>query len=304
MKNSEKKNTLDLLKRLFSNYVQKHKIKLVISIFCMIIIAAATALNAWMMQPVLDEIFINKNKTLIVIIPLAIILVAILKGTASYFQSIFMSFIGYKLVADVQDQMFKSVIKCDLSFHNEVNSGTIVSRFIADVGALSRGVHNVIINIIKDSLTFLFLVGVMFYHDTKLALIALFVFPVAIYPIRRIGKRLRKISKSTQVGFGLLTSKLSESFTAIKTIKAFSTENFESKKINKEINNIFNLTYKSTKVNSIARPLMEIISGFAIGAIIFIGGSQVILDQTTPGTFFSFLTALLMAYQPIKSLQA
>ena len=152
MKNSEKKNTLDLLKRLFSNYVQKHKIKLVISIFCMIIIAAATALNAWMMQPVLDEIFINKNKTLIVIIPLAIILVAILKGTASYFQSIFMSFIGYKLVADVQDQMFKSVIKCDLSFHNEVNSGTIVSRFIADVGALSRGVHNVIINIIKDSL--------------------------------------------------------------------------------------------------------------------------------------------------------
>ncbi len=302
MKNSEKKNTLDLLKRLFSNYVQKHKIKLVISIFCMIIIAAATALNAWMMQPVLDEIFINKNKTLIVIIPLAIILVAILKGTASYFQSIFMSFIGYKLVADVQDQMFKSAIKCDLSFHNEVNSGTIVSRFIADVGALSRGVHNVIINIIKDSLTFLFLVGVMFYHDTKLALIALFVFPVAIYPIRRIGKRLRKISKSTQVGFGLLTSKLSESFTAIKTIKAFSTENFESKKINKEINNIFNLTYKSTKVNSIARPLMEIISGFAIGAIIFIGGSQVILDQTTPGTFFSFLTALLMAYQPIKSL--
>ena len=302
MKNSEKKNTLDLLKRLFSSYVQRHKIKLVISIFCMIIIAAATALNAWMMQPVLDEIFINKNKTLIVIIPLAIILVAILKGSASYFQSIFMSFIGYKLVADVQDQMFKSAIKCDLSFHNEVNSGTIVSRFIADVGALSRGVHNVIINIIKDSLTFLFLVGVMFYHDTKLALIALFVFPVAIYPIRRIGKRLRKISKSTQVGFGLLTSKLSESFTAIKTIKAFSTENFESKKINKEINNIFNLTYKSTKVNSIARPLMEIISGFAIGAIIFIGGSQVILDQTTPGTFFSFLTALLMAYQPIKSL--
>tara|TARA_B100000963_G_scaffold351387_1_gene362910 strand:- start:573 stop:2093 length:1521 start_codon:yes stop_codon:yes gene_type:complete len=213
-----------------------------------------------------------------------------------------MSFIGYKLVADIQNQMFESAVKCDLSFHNEVNSGTIISRFIADVGALSRGVHNVIINIIKDSLTFLFLLGVMFYHDIKLAFIALFVFPIAIYPIRRIGKRLRKISKNTQVGFGLLTSKLSESFSAIKTIKAFRTENFESEKINKEITNIFNLTYKSTKVNSIARPLMEIISGFAIGAIIFIGGSQVILDQTTPGTFFSFLTALLMAYQPIKSL--
>ena len=153
-----------------------------------------------------------------------------------------MSFIGYRLVADVQNQMFRSAIRCDLSDHNEINSGTIVSRFIADVGALSRGVHNVIINIIKDSMTFVFLIGVMFYHDTKLAFLALFVFPVAIYPIRRIGKRLRKISKSTQVGFGMLTSKLSESFSAIKTIKAFTSENFESKKINKEIINIFNFT--------------------------------------------------------------
>ena len=295
-------NTLELLKRLFSNYVTKHYSKLFISVICMIIIAAATALNAWMMQPVLDEIFINKNQTLIILIPLAVILIAIFKGGASYIQSIFMSFIGYKVVADIQNEMFRSAIKCDLSYHNNINSGTLVSRFIADVGALSRGVHNVIINIIKDFLTFIFLVGVMFYHDTKLAIIALFVFPIAIYPIRRIGKRLRKISKNTQIGFGLLTSKLSESFSAIKTIKAFNSEKFETNRIDKEIFNIFNLTYKSTKVNSIARPLMEIISGLAIGGIIFIGGSQVIQDQTTPGTFFSFLTALLMAYQPVKSL--
>ena len=295
-------NTVDLLKRLFSNYVKKHQVKLIISIFCMIIVAASTAINAWMMQPVLDEIFINKNQKLIIIIPIAIFVIAIIKGTASYFQSILMSYVGYKLVADIQNQMFSAAVRCDLSYYNQINSGTIVSRFIADVGALSRGVHNVIINIVKDFLTFIFLLGVMFYHDAKLAIIALFVFPVAIYPIRKIGKRLRKISKNTQVGFGLLTSKLSESFSAIKTIKAFNSENFESKRIDKEIINIFNLTFKSTKVNSIARPLMEIISGVAIAGIIFVGGSQVILDQTTPGTFFSFLTALLMAYQPIKSL--
>ena len=198
-----------------------------------------------------------------------------------------MSYIGYKLVADVQHQMFRAAIRCDLSYHNEVNSGTILSRFIQDVGALSRGVHNVIINIIKDSLTLFFLIGVMFYHDTKLAFWH-FCFPIVIYPIRLIGKRLRKISKNTQIGFGVLTSKLSESFSAIKTIKAFGSENFESKRIDKEIDNIFNLTYKSTKVNSIARPLMEIVSGCAIGGIIFIGGSQVILGQTTPGTFFIF----------------
>ena len=299
---SADKNTVDLLKRLFSNYVKKHQFKLIISIFCMVIVAASTAINAWMMQPVLDEIFINKNQKLIILIPIAILIVAIIKGVASYFQSILMSFIGYKLVADIQNQMFNAAIRCDLSYYNQINSGTLVSRFIADVGALSRGVHNVIINIVKDSLTFIFLVGVMFYHDAKLATIAIFVFPIAIYPIRRIGKRLRKISKYTQVGFGLLTSKLSESFSAIKTIKAFNSEDYESKRIDKEILNIFDLTFKSTKVNSIARPLMEIISGVAIAGIIFIGGSQVILDQTTPGTFFSFLTALLMAYQPIKSL--
>ena len=302
MNNNSKKKTYGMLKRLFFEYVKQHQSKLFISIFCMVIVAASTAINAWMMQPVLDEIFINKNQKLIILIPLAIIFVAIVKGISSYYQSILMSYIGYKLVADIQSEMFYSAVNCDLSYHNEVNSGTIVSRFIADVGALSRGVHNVIINIIKDSLTFIFLIGVMFYHDVKLALIAVFVFPVAIYPIRRIGKRLRKISKNTQVGFGLLTSKLSESFSAIKTIKSFNSEKFELDKINKEIINIFNLTYKSTKVNSIARPLMEILSGLAIGAIIFIGGSQVIQDQTTPGTFFSFLTALLMAYQPIKSL--
>lgn len=302
MNKNHKKKTLVLLKRLFNDYIKNQKFKLSISIFCMIVVAATTALNAWMMQPVLDEIFINKNQNLIIIIPIAVVLVAIVKGAASYFQSILMSFIGFKLVADIQNKMFASAVNCDLDYHNKINSGTIVSRFIADVGALSRGVHSVIINIIKDFFSFIFLIGVMFYHDTKLALIALFVFPIAIYPIRRIGKRLRKLSKSTQVGFGLMTSKLTESFSSIKTIKAFNSENYEQKRIDKEISNIFNLNFKSTKVNSIARPLMEILSGLAIGAIIFIGGNQVIMDQTTPGTFFSFLTALLMAYQPIKSL--
>ena len=137
--NVKNKNTIRLLQRLFKNYVRKHNLKLVISIFCMIIVAGATALNAWMMQPVLDEIFINKNDNLIILIPIIVIVIAFFKGIASYVQSIFMSYIGYKLVADIQNQMFKAAIRFDLSDHNEINSGTIVSRFIADVGALSRG---------------------------------------------------------------------------------------------------------------------------------------------------------------------
>ena len=268
----------------------------------MTLVAAATALNAWMMQPVLDDIFINKDKSLIFIIPIVIFGVAVIKGIAAYYQSILMSFVGYRMVAELQNDMLKSLLRCDISYFSKTNSGTLVSRFLADVGSLSRGVHNVIINIVKDSLTFIFLVGVMFFHDFKLALVAIIVFPLAIYPISRIGKRLRKISKNTQVGFGKLTKKLTESLQGIKTIKSFNAEKIEEEKIGAEIDNIFNLTYKSSRVNSISRPLMETIGGIAIASIIFVGGSQVISGNTTPGTFFSFLTALLMAYQPVKSL--
>ena len=295
-------STKQILKRLINSYLKKHYIKIFISIVCMVIVAGATATNAWLMQPVLDDIFINKNKDYIVIIPVIILLIAFFKGIASYFQSVLMSFVGYKIVADLQRHMLTTLLKCDLSFFNTTNSGTLVSRFLADVGALSRGVHNVIINIVKDSLTFIFLLGVMFHHDPKLATITLLIFPLAIYPISRIGKRLRKISKNTQVGFGLLTKKLTESFQGIKTIKSFNAEKIEISKIDKEIENLFFLTLKSTKVNSISRPLMETLGGFAVALIVFVGGTQVITGETTPGTFFSFLTALLMAYQPLKSL--
>jgi subfamily B ATP-binding cassette protein MsbA len=213
-----------------------------------------------------------------------------------------MSFVSYKIVADLQNHMFESLIKCDISFFSKTNSGTLISRFLADVGALSKGVHNVIINIIKDFFTLLFLIGVLFYHDPKLALISLLIFPLAIYPISRIGKRLRKISKNTQIGFGMLTKRLTESLQGIKTIKSFNAEQIEREKVDKEVENIFQLTYKSSRVNSISRPLMETLGGLAIAVIIYVGGSQVISGTTTPGTFFSFLTALLMAYQPIKSL--
>ena len=295
-------STKKLLYRIFQNYIRKHNKKLFISFFCMIIVSATTAINAWMMQPVLDDIFIKKDEKLILIIPLVILLIAILKGFSSYFQSILMSFIGYKIVADLQNDMFRTLLKCDISYFSKTNSGTLISRFLADVGALSRGVHNVVINIIKDFFTLVFLIGVLFYHNSNLALISLFVFPLAIYPISRIGKRLRKISKSTQIGFGILTKRLSESLQGIKTIKSFNAEFIEQNKVEKEVDNIFQLTYKSSKVNSISRPLMETLGGLAIAIIIYVGGSQVISGTTTPGTFFSFLTALLMAYQPIKSL--
>ena len=300
--NKEISSTKFLLKRLVKNYIKKHYTKLFFALFCMVVVSASTAIHAWIMQPVLDDIFLKKNAQMLMILPLAILVISIAKGFASYFQSILMNFIGFRIVADVQLEMFRSIMKCDLSFFNETNSGTLVSRFIADVGSLTRGVHNVLTNIIKDLLTIIFLVVVMFYHDWKLALMAFIVFPISIFPIVRIGKRIRKISTQTQVGFGDLTSKLSQVFSGIKTIKSFNSQKFEEKRVNISIERIFELTFKSNKVSSIARPLMETLGGIAIASVIWVGGKQVITGETTPGTFFSFMTALLMAYQPVKSL--
>ena len=302
-KNKPSKGTTKyLLKRLVRNYVKKHLSKLLLAFFCMIIVASATAVNAWMMQPVLDDIFLNKNLEMLVILPVAILLIAIFKGVAAYFQSILMNFVGFRIVADVQTEMLSSLLKSDLSFFDSTNSGTLVSRFLADVGSLTRGVHTVLTNIVKDILTIIFLVSVMFYHDWKLAVFAFIVFPISIFPIVRIGKRIRKISTQTQESFGDLSSKLSQLFLGIKTVKSFNMENYEKKNIGNSIEDIFKLTYKANKISSVARPLMESLGGIAVAGIIWIGGSQVIAGETTPGTFFSFITALIMAYQPVKSL--
>ena len=281
-----KETTKHLLKRLVRNYVKKHFSKLFLAFLCMVIVASATAINAWMMQPVLDDIFLNKNLEMLMILPVAILLIAIFKGMAAYFQSILMNFIGFRIVADVQSEMLNSLLKSDLSFFDSTNSGTLVSRFLADVGSLTRGVHTVLTNIVKDILTVIFLVSVMFYHDWKLAIFAFVVFPISIFPIVRIGKRIRKISTQTQESFGDLSSKLSQLFMGIKTVKSFNMESYEKKNIGSTIEGIFFLTYKANKISSIARPLMETLGGFAVAGIIWVGGSQVIAGETTPGTFF------------------
>ena len=282
----DKKDTRLIIKRFLKDYIYQHKVKLLVSLFCMALIAAATAGNAWLMQPVLDEIFINKNQKLIFIIPIVVFLIALTKGIASYFQSILMNFIGFRIVADVQSEMLNSLLKSDLSFFDSTNSGTLVSRFLADVGSLTRGVHTVLTNIVKDILTVIFLVSVMFYHDWKLAIFAFVVFPISIFPIVRIGKRIRKISTQTQESFGDLSSKLSQLFMGIKTVKSFNMENYEKKNIGNTIEGIFFLTYKANKISSIARPLMETLGGIAVAGIIWVGGSQVVAGETTPGTFF------------------
>ena len=296
-----KETTKYLLKRLVSNYVKKHFSKLFLAFLCMVIVASATAINAWMMQPVLDDIFLNKNLKMLMILPIAILLIAIFKGMAAYFQSILMNFIGFRIVADVQSEMLNSLLRSDLSFFDSTNSGTLVSRFLADVGSLTRGVHTVLTNIVKDILTVIFLVSVMFYHDWKLAVFAFIVFPISIFPIVRIGKRIRKISTQTQESFGDLSSKLSQLFMGIKTVKSFNMENYEKKNIGNTIEGIFFLHTKLTKLVQLLGHSWKHLAVLQLQVLYGLGVVK-LLPEKQHQVLFSFITALIMAYQPVKSL--
>ena len=294
--------SIKLVKRLIKEHVRPYFGKMFIAAICMAIVAAATATNAWLMQPVLDEVFLNKNTQLLLLVPIVVMTIAIVKGLASYGESIFMEYSGEKIISDIRYRLFSHLMNADLNFFHKNSSGKLISRFTYDVGLLRASVSTALTGIAKDSMTLIFLVALMFYQDWFLAIIAFFVFPAAVLPILYIGRRIRKISTSTQVEIGSFASLLSQIFQGARYVKAYTMQKYEKRRAKKIIDDLFNLIYKSVRIRSRTRPILETLGGIAIALVIFYGGSKVISGATTPGTFFSFITALLMAYQPLKRL--
>ena len=292
----------DLLARLITGHIRPHFLRLGLAILFMILAAGATAANAWLMEPVLDDVFLKRDAAMLALVPLAVLSVAFIKGASEYGRTVLMSFIGQRIISDLQREMFSHLMKADMAFYHNNPAGTLISRFTNDVGLLRGAVSTVFTGVIKDFLTVIFLVALMFYQNWQMALIAFFVFPAAIYPIIRIGKRMRKVSTHTQQEVGQFTTLLNQSFQGARHIKAYGMEHYEMSRAGDLIEKIFSLLYKAARVSSLTRPVMETLGGVAIAAVIFYGGSQVISGQTTPGTFFSFITALLLAYQPLKGL--
>ncbi len=301
MENKSEKS-IKLVKRLIREHVRPYFSKLFLAAICMAIVAAATATNAWLMQPVLDEVFLNKNAQLLLLVPFAVMAIAIVKGVASYGESIFMEYSGEKIISDVRYRLFSHLMNADLNFFHKNSSGKLISRFTFDVGLLRASVSTALTGIAKDSMTLIFLLALMFYQDWFLAIIAFFVFPAAVLPILYIGRRIRKISTSTQSEIGSFASLLSQIFQSARYVKAYTMQKYEKKRAKKIVEDLFNLIYKSVRIRSRTRPILESLGGIAIALVIFYGGSKVISGATTPGTFFSFITALLMAYQPLKRL--
>ena len=291
-----------LIKRLLSKYIWHYRGKFFGAFLCMILVAAATAANAWLMQPVLDDIFLSQNASMLTIVPLAVLVIALVKGAASYGQSILMRFIGQRIVTDMQAQLFNHLLYMDLNTLTKEASGRILSRFSNDITLLRRSVSSVMTGVAKEVLTLAFLIGVMLYQSATLSILAFTVFPLAIFPIVRLGKRMRKVSRRTLEELGQFTEKLDGILRGIRVIRAYQAEPFEEQRTYQRLESIFGLYIKAARTESLVSPIMEALAGIAIAAVIWYGGSQVISGETSPGAFFSFITAFIMAYKPVKSL--
>ena len=298
----QRSKTLPLVKRLFNSYVKSYKFYIALAFVCMIFAAATTAANAWIMQPILDDVFLKKDSQMLLLIPIAVLVIAIVKGFSEFGQSVLMLLVGQRTIADIQKDMYASMMKADLDFFHNNPSGNLVARFISDVNRLRHSVTTALTGIAKDSLTLVFLVGLMFYRDWQLASIAFIIFPLAVYPITRIGRLMRKISSATQTKIGEFSTLLNQTFQGSRQVKAYGMEGYESKRAVDYIDEITRLIFKSSRRSTILRPVMETLGGIAIAGVVLYGGGKVINGETTPGTFFSFLTAFFLAYRPLKSL--
>lgn len=294
--------TLSLTRRLIKSYLSPYKWVLAGGLISMIAGAACTAYMARQMQPVIDDIFIAHNAQMLIFVAIQVFLVFLVKGLASYFQSISMSYVGERIVSDMRLQLVEHVLKADLSFFHNTPSGDLISRFTTDVNMLREVITTTITSIVKDGLTLVFLVALMFYTDWKLSLFAFVGFPLAFYPIIRIGKLMRKKSGSIQSDMANFTISLAQIFQGSRLIKSYCMEERENQYADKLINGLFHKIMKATRTRSATHPIMEFLGGVAIVIVIVYGGLQVIEGHQTSGTFFSFITALLLAYEPMKHL--
>jgi len=295
-------STQALVRRLLRDHVRHHVGRIAFAIVCMAVAAAATAGNAWMMQPALDKVFLERNETYLYIVPLVVLVFAVLKGATSYGHEIAMTFVGQRIIAELQKGMFAHLMRADLAFFHANATGTLISRFTYDVQMLREALSKALTGIAKDMLTLVALVSVMFYMDPRLAAVSFFVFPASVLPILWLGRRMRQVSRLTQEEIGGLTTVLEQSFQGARHVKAYGMEAHEASRAERFIETVFGLIYRASKVRTASRPIMETLGGIAVAAVIFYGGHRVIAGDTTPGAFFSFVTALLLAYQPVKNL--
>lgn len=292
---------MHLYRRLLQ-FVKPYWRRLAGAMACMLMVSAATSASAFLVKPVLDDIFFKKDLFMLKLLPLAIIVLFLTKGIFDYGQSYLMSYVGQRIIADLREKIYNHLQSLSLSFFTRHPTGVLMSRIINDVNLVQGAVSEAVTSLIKDFFTIIGLVFVVFYRDWKLALVAMVIFPMAIYPLVKFGRKLRTYSYRSQTTMGDISSILMETISGNRIVKAFNMEDYERKRFAGENRKLFHLLMKSVRVRALSHPLMEFLGGLGIAFIVFYGGYNVIKGEATPGTFFSFLTALFMLYEPVKRL--
>ncbi len=293
---------IQILKRLYKDYTRKYLNKILISVFFTILLAGSTSSVAYLLDPAIKHLFIEQDKTFVFVIPLLIVLAFAIKGSSLYFAKVIMIGVSENVRRDVQVDMFSALIRADTQLVDNKHSGKFITNLTNDVGMITNLVSTAILNLFKDSLTLIGLLCVMFYQNWKLSLIAIIMIPLASVAARTLGKRIGKVVTEQMNKAGILTSYLIEIFKNHKLMKVFQRENYEKSRANLMINE---LKDKSQKINIVlvrASPIMEFLTGIMIALLIFISAKLVSSNELEVSNFFSFLAAMMLAYQPVRSL--
>ncbi len=293
-----------VIKRLLQEHVAPYKKEVIVAILFMVLSALCAAAIVGLVQPAIDRVFITHDREMLLLIPLALLIIHTIKGIAEYFQNYIIKYVGQRILTNMQMRMYEHLLYADFLFLQSQSSGRLISRFTNDIILMRGAVSNMLVGCAKHFLSVLFLIIMMFYINPTLSAFVFFVFPFAIYPIQKLGRKMRAVTSDAQEELSNFTSRLDETFFSIKIIKSFCTEKTEAERAKKITNNILNFYKRAAKLDSLTSPIMEILSGIAVACVLWYGGFSVIAGNMTTGALLAFITAFVSAYRPFKSLVA
>jgi len=282
--------------------VKPHWRRLAVAMVCMIGVAGSTAASAFLVKPVLDDIFISKRMEMLKWLTLVVLLLSMVKGICMWGNTYFMNAVGQRIIADLRGKLYNHLHALPLSFFDRTPTGILMSRIMNDVTLIQGAVSDAFTGLLKDSVGIVCLLAVVFYRDWQLAIVAVFILPFAFLPIVKFGRKLRKISRKSQESMGDISVILHETITGSLIVKAFGMEDYERKRFARENEKYLQYVLKSVAVRALSSPIMEFLGGLGVVAIIGYGGYNVITGVSTPGNFFSFIAAVLLLYEPVKRL--
>jgi len=288
-----------LIKRIF-HLLKPYKTRLAIAMLSMVMVSAFGSAQAYLIKPLIDKIFINKDTFMLNMLPLVLILVFLLKGVFYYLYSSILDITGQSIIKNLRNDIFAHIHALPISFFHKTPTGELISRVINDATLIQNAVSRALIGILKDLFQVIGLLGVVFYLNWQMAAISLIFLPLAIIPVVNFGKKFRQLSTNNQKTVAGVSNILHETITGHRVVKAFGMEKYESRRFAVMVEKLFAIISKDIRINSLQHPIMELFGGIGIAAVIWYGGHQVIAGQSTPGTFLSFMTALIMIYDPIK----